>query len=141
MPEELKNYTIGFTVFTFYILGMISIMAIFMTSNPNFISGDDFENFNSTFNKFYNLNESVGGLQANIEDDENKDPGQWGVLNSLISGAWQALSVTLTTLDFIPAVLVGLTSWIGIPWWITSLIIMMITIIVVYAIYGAIFQR
>jgi len=141
MPQEIKKYLIGISVFTMLILGVVSTLAMFMGANPEFMPEEQFQNFNKTFNKYNELDTNVGNLQEGLEDPENTDWGTFGVLNALISGAWQTLRLTVSSLSFMTTALVGAYTTFGVPLWIISILSMIITIMIVYAIYGAVFQR
>jgi len=75
MPQEIKKYLIGISVFTMLILGVVSTLAMFMGANPEFMPEEQFQNFNKTFNKYNELDTNVGNLQEGLEDPENTD---WG---------------------------------------------------------------
>lgn len=141
MPEELKQIWISVVIFTIFIVGGISIMSLFMSDNPGMIPANDFSEFNNSFNTYADLNSQVGSLDNGVRDTNSTDPGQFGVLNGLINSAWQTLRTTTVSMHFIYSTLGAIPLMFPVPVWFMTLVGLIITITVVYAIWGAIFQR
>lgn len=141
MAEILpRHYIIGIIIFTMFIVGGISIISIFNEADSSFINDTRFEQFNQSFNVLSNITSEVGNLEDSIVNADT-DFGAYGVLNALISSAWQTLKLTFTSFSFMETAFAGLTSFFGIPSWIIGLVILIITVLFVFAIYSAIFQR
>lgn len=141
MPEILpRHYITGIIIFTFFILGGMAVVSELNAKNPNFIDDDKYDSFQDTFNVYDNVTAEVGTLRSNIEDADT-DFGAFGVLNSLISSAWQSLKLLFTSFGFMDAVFRGLETFLGIPAWVSTLVILLATVLLVFAIFSAIFQR
>lgn len=141
MAEILpRHYIFGIIAFTFIIVGGVSIFASLHSDDPTFGDSDKLTQFNRTFNVMDDVSDNVGNLQTNIENADS-DFGLFGVLNSLISSAWQTLKLLFSSFSFMGAVFSGTTTMFGIPAWIPTLAGLVITIIIAFAIYSAIFQR
>jgi hypothetical protein len=130
---NIKHYIIAIVIFTIIMVGGIISFASFGTYSRA-------TEFNKTFNKMADVQSSVGGLQDQITGGE-ADAGAFGFLNALIGGAWNALKTIFTSFDFMSAVLFGANSFFGVPTYIISLILLIISTIIIFAIYSAIFQR
>lgn len=141
MAEMLpRHYLIGIVIFTFFMIGGMSILSQYIAVDPDYGDADKIEQFNRTFNVLDNVNTEIGNLQDNVES-ASTDFGTFGVLNSLISSAWNSLKLLLSSFSFMNSVFYGLNTFFGIPAWIPGLIILLITILIVFAIWSAIFQR
>jgi len=141
MPEILpRHYLIGIILFTLFIVGGVSILAEFRNSDAGFGDSDRFNEFNQTFNKLTEVTESTETIEDNIVNAE-VDEGIFGVLNSLISSGWQTFKLLFTSFGFMEDALAGLTTFFGVPAWIVTLIILLVTVVIAFAIYSAIFQR
>jgi hypothetical protein len=135
-----SNYIIGVIVFTLFIVGGISMMSIFKDSDSSYANDEKFSEFNQTFNVYKETNDQITGLSDGIKNAEG-DWGILGVLNGLILSAWQSLRLLITNWSFMDAVFNGLSTIFGIPAWIPALGILAITVMFVFALYSAFFQR
>ena len=141
MAEILpRHYIIGIVMFTFMIVGGVSIFSIYGNSEPSFIQNEQFQDFNNSFNVVNDITKQVDDLEESITEADT-DFGLFGVLNALISSAWQALKLLFTSLSFMDGVFLGLTSVFGIPGWIPALVGVLVTVILIFSIFSAIFQR
>ena len=135
-----RHYIIGIVIFTFMIIGGVSLISIVKTADSTFASDDKFIQFNKTFNKYNELNSSIVSLQSSITE-ASTDFGIFGVLNALINSGWAAFKLMFSSLAFFADILMGMTTIFGIPAWIPGLLIMLTTILLVFAIFSAIFQK
>jgi len=141
MAEILpRHYIIGIVMFTFMIVGGVSIFSIYGNSEPSFIQDEQFQDFNNSFNVVNDITKQVDDLEQSITEADT-DFGLFGVLNALISSAWQALKLLFTSLSFMDGVFAGLTAVFGIPGWIPALIGVLVTVVLIFSIFSAIFQR
>ena len=143
MGEVLpKHYIIGIIMFVFIIMSGISLLSALNDTDPTYIDNTKFTEFNDTFNKYNEITTKVDDLKSGIEDAEpGQDYGTLGVLSALISSGWNTLQLLFQSFGFMSDVFNGLSDVFGIPAWVPVLIISIITVILVFAIYGAIFQR
>ena len=135
-----STYIIGIIVFTLFIVGGVSMMTIFRESDPTFATDAKFTEFNETFNVYAETTKKVEDLGSGITNADS-DFGELGVLNGLILAAWQSIKLLLTNWAFMNIVFNGLYTIFGVPSWISGLIILGVTVMFVFAIYSAFFQR
>ena len=133
-----STYIMAIILFTFFILGGITIMGEFRKSDATFMADENTQAFNKTFNVYTSLSTSVGGLQSSVEDAGN-DWGIFGVVNALVGSAWNALRLLFSSLSFMNAVFIGLGLF-GIPSWVGGLATLTVTVIIAFAIYASIFK-
>jgi hypothetical protein len=133
-----STYIMAIILFTFFILGGITIMGEFRKSDATFMADENTQAFNKTFNVYTSLSSSVGGLQSSVEDAGN-DWGIFGVVNALVGSAWNALRLLFSSLSFMNAVFIGLGLF-GIPSWVGGLATLTVTVIIAFAIYASIFK-
>jgi len=135
-----RHYITGIIIFTLVIVSGIWMMNIFNTSDPTFADDERFTKFNDSFNTMDAITREVGDLEESVKGNE-PDPGLFGFLDSLISGAWNTLVLLFSSFGFMDDVFDGLTSVFGLPWFIPTLIGLLVTILLVFAIWSAIFQK
>lgn len=141
MTEVLpRHYLIGILIFTLFIVGGVSIFSILEEGQTGFTDDDRYNRFNRSFNTLNDVTDSVGELE-NTVDDADTDFGTFGVLNSLINSAWQGLKLMLSSFTFMDDAFEGMEDVFGIPWWIPAIISLLVTVLILFAIYSAIFQR
>lgn len=136
-----SNYIIGVTIFTLMIL--LGIDFIYepakISGNVSYIDTGKQGDFNKSFEQYAKLNSEVGNLKSNVEN-ANTDFGIFGVLNSLINSAWQTLRVLISSFNFMDDAYNGLASLFGIPNYVGAILSTLVTIVIVFAIYKAIFK-
>jgi len=139
--DNLKQLIISFVIFTFFIVGGATMLSEFNNSDPTFTqdSGEKFKDFNRTFDKLNDINESTTNIQKSITAFD-QDPGLWGMINALVTSAWSGLKGIFTSFSFMNSAFTGMSNVFGIPTWVGSLIISIILIIIIFAIYKAIFK-
>lgn len=135
-----RHYITGIIIFTLMIVSGVYIVAEFNRGNPGQIDSTDLVRFNRTFNKLSDVEDSVGSLQDNIENAP-QDWGIFGVLNSLIKGAWNTMSLLFSSFGFMTDVFNGLATYFGVPAFVPALIGLLVVSMLAFAIYSAIFQR
>ena len=135
-----RHYLYGVIIFMFFIVGGMGILSIFQTADADFDSSSRSGEFNRTFNKLSQVESGVGTIESSIKDADT-DFGAFGVLNALISSAWQSLKLMFTSWSFMDAVFEGMTSFFGVPAWIPLIIGLFITVTLAFAIYSLIFQQ
>lgn len=136
----IRHYIIGILLFTFMILGGIAMLGEFNKDDPTFVDADKYEQFNNTFNVYGDIDDEVGGMRNQLEEADT-DPSVFGVLNSLIMSAWQTLRLIVSSFGFMDGVFNGLSTMFGVPAWVPGIIILLITVVLIFVIFSAIFQR
>lgn len=138
--EDIKKYIIGVLLFSAIIVGGVSFMATLNARDASFMDGDRLGDFNETFGVLNDVSTQVTELESGITNAD-ADPGLFGVLNSLIMSAWQSLKLTVNSFNFMDDVFTGLGPIFGIPVWIAGIITLIISVVIIFAIWSAIFQR
>jgi len=135
-----SSYIVAIIIFTLIIIGGVSMIATFGDKDSSFIDEERYSDFNKTFNKYEDIQDISNKTQTNIENMEDTDL-DFGVLGSLINQAWQFLRLLITSLSFMSSAFNGIVIMFGVPAWIPTMLIAIITILLGFAIYSIIFQR
>lgn len=135
-----RHYIMGIIIFTFFIMGGVAMLSELTDAKDTYGDSEKYLEFNQTFNKIDNVTTEINELEEGIATQE-ADIGAFGMLNSLISGAWSSLKILFRSFGFMNTAINGLNSFFGVPAWIPLLIILMVTVLIVFAIFSAIFQR
>ena len=137
-----SKYIIGIIIFTFFIVGGMAMLSEFNNSDPTFSSDPRYSQFNESFDKMNEVTENVNSLKSGIVNTSSKsDFGAIGVLSSLIQSTWNALTLMLSSFNFMDDAFNALAIVFGIPNWVGSLITLLVAVTLIFAIWGAIFQR
>lgn len=136
-----SNYIIGIAVFTLFIMSGLTLVIEpgYISGNTSYIDQGKLKDFNESFNQYSQLNEKVDTIKTNIESSDS-DFGIFGVLNALINSAWQTLKTLISSFDFMDDAFKGLTAIFGIPTYVSAILTTLITIMIAFAIYRAIFK-
>lgn len=135
-----STYFLSIVIFTFFIVGTIAAIGEVVNSSGASIDDEKFAQFNKTFNKYDNIRSAGSDLEGTITGADT-DFGVFGVLNSLISTAWNSLKLVFSSLSFMTTVFGGLYAFFAIPAWVGNLIVTFISISITFAIFAAIFQK
>jgi len=134
-----RSYITGIIIAMFFVIGGVALINEMREDNSSFDAGDRTGEFNRTFNKLDDVSTEVNTLEDNIKNSDD-DFGVFGVLNSLIFSSWTTIKLLFTSFNFMDDVLGGLTDVFGVPAWIPLIIGLLITTMIVFAIYRMIFQ-
>jgi len=129
-----RTYIIGIIVFCFIIVAGISLLANFGINNSQVTD------FNKSFQKYDEVLEVSSSLRSSVEDADT-DFGPFGILNTLISSAWQSLKLLFTSLGFMNDAYAAVSSFFGVPAWIPALLVSAVVIVLLFSIWSAVFQR
>ena len=134
---NIRHYIFGIILFTFFIVGGVSVIVNLASSNPAMVSDERFVQFNQSFNKMDLVETKVNAIETNV----NGTPAGENPLNDLITGSWQTLRLIGSSLSFMDDVFIATYTLFGIPRWIGNIVMMLITVLLAFVIYGLIFQR
>lgn len=139
----LRHYVIAIIVFSMFITGIAGIFTQIRSIDPDYGESTEITQFSATFDKLNDVNDSVTAMKDSITGNEltDTDVGTFGVLNALIGGAWQSLRTIFSSFAFMETAIGGLYSYFGVPSWVGNGILLIITTIIIFTIWGAIFQR
>ena len=139
----IRDYVIGAIIFTMLIVGGISIISELLNNNPEGYTNNETEQlvvFDSTFNKYVELKNSTDNLQEGVMTNEGT--GILGTLDALIQGSWVTLKNTFTTFAFMSKIFTSLHSFFPfIPEWVSTFIVLIVTTMIAYVIFSAIYQK
>jgi hypothetical protein len=135
-----RHYILGIFMFLFLLVGGVSMISQFRASDTSFGDGDDFEQFNKTFNVLDTATLKVDTLKNNTADLDST-PGLLGMLNTLYISGWNTLTLLFSSFSFMTVAFNGLGTFFGVPGWASSIIVSVVTIIILFAVLSAIFQR
>lgn len=134
-----RTYIYGIILFTLITVSGVSFMAILGAENPAMTSGK-YVVFNDSMNKLSDITTQVDSLDDGIQN-ASTDFGAFGVLNALISSAWQTLKLLGSSLGFMSEAYVAMSALFGVPAWIPALVALLIVTMIIFTIYSAIFQQ
>ena len=140
MPERISTYIIGVIFSMIVVVGGVYILGDVVKSGTTTLSAEDIQKFNTSFNMQNDVNKSVSEIQTQLL---NADPeyGKLGGLTALANVAWAGLKSVFTSFAFVTNMLGFITTYFGIPSFITGLLALVIVVIIAFSIYSAIFQR
>ena len=142
MAEVLpRHYIYGTIMFIFFIVGITALLTQINSYDSTALDDPRYQEFNNSFNKLEELNRSMSSLENSLKSEEAGDQGAFGQLNALISTGWNTLKNLPTILGFAITAMYGLVTVFGIPGWIITIIGLLVSIMILFAIYSAIFQR
>jgi hypothetical protein len=130
---------IGAIVAMMILAGGVSFLAHVYSINPDVADEDDLKTFNNTFNKLDDVNTYSNNLASAM--NTSPEQGTFGFINSLINIAWNTVKNIFTSFTFTAEFFGAFLSYpiFGIPSWVVTSIISIITIIIAFAIIKAIF--
>lgn len=134
-----KDYVIAIIIFSMIITGTISLIGLFNDQNSEFIEPDKYQAFNQSFNIKSDIDTSVQNIKDSIVTQNLPSPIDF--IATMFLTAFQALMSLFNSLSFMTIVFDGLYAVFGIPIWVSAGISGIITIMLVFAILGAILQR
>lgn len=137
-----RHYIIGLLMFSLFITSGIVLLGFFNDSQSGFTNDKDFVTFNQSFNQLDDISSKVSNLETSISGDpEDNDIGIFGVLGSLINSAWQTIKTIFDSFNIMGTLGKGMGSIFGIPAWVTTTLVSLVTVLFVFAIWSAVFQR
>ncbi len=133
-----KNIIIGVIVCLIAVLGGIGMMNEIRTVEPSFF-GDNFTQFNATFDKYSQLDRNITSMRTTVENS-NVGTGLWGILEGIMISVWSVVKNIFSSLQFINVMLGGLNTYLGIPSWFGSLIFGIVVVVIAFWVFGIVFQ-
>lgn len=134
-----SQYITGIIAFVLVMSSGLWMINAFRNTDSSFIDDTKYSAFNSTFDKYDDLDSTITTLDDSIQNAE-PEFGVFGALNGLINTAWNGMKVVLSSLTFMNAVFGGLYTFFGLPAFIGNLIILAITVLLVFALIAALLQ-
>lgn len=142
MSEVLpSNYVYGIILFTLLIVAGVAMMAELNKSDPDLLADEKSQQFNKSFNQLDAITNKVEGIEADIQDTDSSGWGSFGVLNDLISQAWNTVSLLGSGLSFMHTAFGGVSTVFGVPSWVPAIFVLLVSAMIAFAVFGAIFQK
>lgn len=135
-----SHYIMGILVFCLFIGSVTAVVVLTQEKIPGFVQGDRFNTFNNTFNVLPEVQQELGEINSDIENTPSDMFGSFGVLNSLINGAWNTLQFLSDAFNFMDVAFEGLTEFLQVPDYVVTILGLMILVVILFAILAAIFQ-
>lgn len=129
-----RNWLIGLLIFGLVIAGVMAMLSQVGTD----LNGDT-STFNNTFNKLNEIRNSTDSIDDEISSSRDS-VGVLGFLNAMIGSSWVTMKMLFTSFTFINDIFYATQGLFGVPVWVTSTIVSIITIIIVFAVLRAILQ-
>jgi len=140
--DTIKNYIVGVLMFTFIIVGGVTILGGIFENDPTFGDAGKYQEFNNTFNVLSDVSTNVNNIQSNVEGSgASSGFNIFGVVGSLINSAWSSLKLIISSFSFMTTAYNGLSTFFGVPAFIPSLIILIVITVLGFALYKALFLR
>lgn len=136
-----RHFIYGVILFTLIIVGGVGMMASLNDHSASRLAeSEKYAEFNRSFNTFSDVTSNVDSLEGSLggTDPDVKD-GTF--LGDLIRGSWTTLKTIGASFTFMDTALEESTDYFGVPAWIPQLIAALITVMLLFAIWSAVFQR
>ena len=138
--NTISGYIIGLLLFTFVIIGGVTMLGSMRDSDVSF-GGDKYTEYNTTFNKLDDINSIINDYETNINRTDEGETGITDWLDSLIKRSSQSLKLVGSSFDFMTSAYEGTTRMFGVPVWAVTIIGLIISTMLIFAFISAIFQR
>lgn len=128
-------------IFSALIFGAIITGCFILIANslPDSAQKSELEKYNTTLNKFADLQEQSEKVNDKIESGEPRS-GALGMINGLIESSWGSLRLIFGSVSTFSSILSSLSNQLGVPVWFTGLLISIITTTVAFALMAAWFK-
>ena len=134
--DSLKFYIIGIVLSAVIVTGGILFMSGFITSNPTIDPTNKTSEFNTYFDSSSNVTSSVGKLKKNVNNIGECNLGLLCYLNSMIKMVLDSARAIFTSFGFVDVMANYAASFFGIPVIFINLALLILTLLVVFAIWS-----
>ena len=135
--EDIKGYMIGVIIFIVVITGGVMMFSEFSAVDPTIDSGGQIGQFNRTLNKASNISQSVQGIEDSIEQ-AGTGRGPLGWLDAIVGSAYNGLKAIGNTMGFVKVAGEDEANIFNIPTIFVTLLGLIVTLIIGFAIWSAI---
>jgi hypothetical protein len=136
--DQLQGYITGIILSIIVIVGGILFLTTFTTTNPNLASDGKINNFNQTMNKATEVTTAVNEMSGSIENASTTNTGILGWLNALVGSIFDGLKALFISFSFVSVAAEESSTIFGIPPIFMALLVLILTIIIIFAIWSAI---
>lgn len=149
---KISSYLIGIVIFTIIIVSGVSMFAIYSNEDPTFTNDSKFIAFNNSMNKLSDVNTQINSLQSSIEDTNDSSnffAEQFGFVDDLVGKSWRTMKLIGSNFAFMNSAFYGFVDLVGgenskasgYLKVVAALVISIITLIIVFGAWSALFQR
>lgn len=136
--EQLQSYIMGVVLSIIIITSGLMFLSEFRANDTTIDPTNSVNNFNRTLNKADEVTTAVDGMSGSIEDASTTSTGVLGWLNALVGSIFDGLKALFSSFSFISVMATETGEALGVPTIFISLALLIITIIIVFAIWSAI---
>ena len=136
--DSIKYYVIGVIFLVVVVGGGMFMMGSIRSIDPTIDPSNDVGYINNTMNQASGLTNAVNGIGDSVNSVSNSNTGILGWLNALIGSAYNGLSAIGSSFGFIGTMVPILSQYLGIPVFLTSLILLVIIIIIAFGIWAVV---
>lgn len=142
MSEVLPRHILyGFIILVFVLMGGTALIHYLGVQQPSLLDDDRYSEFQSALGSANeSLISNVGSVQAQTESKAGS-PGAFGWLSALVGNGWSVIVQLYDTFSFGTTAFTSLGGVLGLPGWITTTLLLFITVVIAVSIISAIFQK
>ena len=133
-PTTVRQFLISSLIFTAVIAGAFAIISATLPSDVG-----EFSDYNRSFNKFSEIKDNAESMSNTIEDAKPAE-GVEGILTGLYEVSFGAVKQIWNSITTMKAIIGDFSSGglpFRVPTWLTSLFILIITTVVIFAIIAS----
>lgn len=136
---DLRSYIIGFILFTAFIIGGVTLISEYKSENPS-IDNSQLTEFNDSFNKLSTLESKIGDLRTSTEADID---ASWfdKIYDATLGRIWTTIKLIGSSFGFVDTVFEDAADFFHVPGFIVTIVSLIITVIIIFAIWGVFFQK
>jgi len=136
--DQLQGYITGIILSIVIIAGGILFITNFADANPTLASDGKINDFNETMNKANEVKTAVDSMSGSIENASTTNTGILGWLNALVGSIFDGLKALFISFSFVSTAAEDSAELFKIPPIFMGLLVLILTIIIVFAIWSAI---
>lgn len=136
-----RDFMVAIGMFILVIFATTWMISSAAESNPDFVDQTKLETYNNTFNQFGEYNTQVNSIQNQTSSITGSQGGAFGFLNNLINQGWSTLKALFGSFSFFTQAFNGMATVFGVPTFIPSIFILIMTIVFFTAVLSVIFNR
>lgn len=143
---KISTYIISLIVVGMVFTGLLQMLGQANTKDANFLGtsneSNDYNNLEARFGSFLSdVNKSTEDLKINSMQNNTQQTGAFGFLDALINSGYATMKTLYTTFGFATDSLLYIDTWgLGIPTWVGTGLIAIITILIMFGIWRFIFK-
>lgn len=138
---EIGDYIVGVTIFILVTMSIMALVGGIVEQKPDIIINSTYTDFNTSFNKYLDLNQSISVRKDEIDlSTPGEDSGLLGSINSLMKTASSGVKYFLISFSVMDDAYRGLNTQLGIPTFVGDVIKLLVTVLIIFAFFKLIFR-